>query len=451
MKYSFPSIVCIVCLVFSYSVNAQSIRAGVGKEIITPPLPYLLTGYAGRTFAADKKVHDLWAKSLLLKSGNNKVVIVTTDVLGLTPEIHKELLVILKKKFNLENSQILINSSHTHSGPMIWPSLEMIGDYNDSTIKKFREYKNFLVEKIVESVKQAHNNMFDAKLSSGHGTAAFAMNRREWKNGKVINGKNPKGNIDHDVPVLKVENMQGTVKAILFGYACHNTTVTGQFNIINGDYAGFAQIELEKAYPQSTALFFTGCAGDQNPQPRGSLELAEMHGKELATSVKNVLSNKLKPINGNIHSNMTYVPLQFVPFDYDKYAQALESSNVYEKRRARLMLQAYNRGWDVTRYPYPLQTIRIGKDITFVSMAGEVVVDYSLNIKKRYPKENFFIAAYCNYVMGYIPTKKILEEGGYEANENLIYYGMPGPFEKNIESKIFSALDSLLKEKKNEK
>lgn len=431
-------------LISVIDVLAQ-LKVGVSKKIITPQFPFYLSGYAVRVEPATQKFHDLWAKALVIESSPlNKTVIVTTDVLGLTPQIHEEVVNGLARKFNFQKSQIILNSSHTHSGPIIWPSLEMIADFDSTTIKKFTAYNNFLVQSIIEIVGDALQNKFSAKIYSGHGKTGFAMNRRQLVNGKIINGKNPGGNTDHDVPVLKVLNAKAEVKAVLFGYACHNTTVTSGNYLINGDYAGFAQIELEKAYPGATALFFTGCAGDQNPQPRGTIDLAEQHGKTLAGAVVSVLNKKMAPVGGTIKSQFQEATLHFIPFDVNKYNAELTSGNPYMQRRARLMLQAYNRGWDITKYDYPVQVMRIGNTLTFVSLAGEVVVDYALKIKKMYPQENLFIAGYCNHVMGYIPTKKILEEGGYEAEDNLVYYGKPGPFEKDVEARIFTTLKHIM-------
>jgi len=424
--------------------NAQ-LKAGVGRKVITPELPFYLTGYASRTTPSVAKIHDLWAKALLIEaSPNSRTVIVTTDVLGLTPQIHAEVVDELYRKFNFQKSQIILNSSHTHAGPMVWPSLEMIGDYDSAVVKKFVKYNKFLVRSIVEVVEDAIKNKFPAQLATGHGEADFAMNRRQLVKGKIINGKNPEGAKDHDVPVLKVTDAGGAVRALLFGYACHNTTVPGSVDLINGDYAGFAQIELEKKYQGATALFFTGCAGDQNPQPRGTLELAEKHGNALANAVKSVVDRSMRPVTGTVKSHLHETTLQFVPFDVAKYESELQSANPFMQRRARLMLQAYNNEWDLTKYKYPVQVMRIGSSLTFVSLAGEVVVDYALKLKKMYPKENLFVAGYCNHVMGYIPTKKVLEEGGYEAEENLIYYGKPGPFQKDVEAKIFTSLKTAL-------
>ena len=111
------------------------------------------------------------------------------------------------------------------------------------------------------------------------------MNRREPTPKGVINGRNPSGPTDHSVPVITVRDAGGKVVAVLFGYSCHNTTLTGQHYKISGDYAGFAQRDVEKAYPGSVALFLQLCGGDQNPLPRGTVELAEQYGGELAGAV----------------------------------------------------------------------------------------------------------------------------------------------------------------------
>lgn len=420
-------------------------RAGVGRKIITPTLPFLLTGYAARTMPATEKVHDIWAKALLIEAKDkSRIVIITTDILGLSPEIENRVADSLQKKYKFNRSEIVMNSSHTHSGPFIWPVLGMIGDYDSTTLRSFTTYGEKLGNSMIESVDMAFGNLQFAKLSSGHGEATFAKNRRQPTANGVINGINPTGLVDHDVPVLKVEAANGNIFAVLFGYACHNTTATGATNIVNGDYAGFAQIEIENKYPGATALFFAGCAGDQNPQPRGTIELAAEHGKELAEAVDATLKKKTTPVSGTIKTKTINIELALNPYSISEYRQQLKTGNVYLQRRAKRMIEALNLGWKIDTYKYPLQAFRIGNNLTMIALAGEVVVDYSLAIKKLYPNENLFVAGYSNEVICYIPTKKILNEGGYEAVDNMIYYGMSGPFAHSIESRIMEGIKLIM-------
>lgn len=423
---------------------AAFVKVGTGRVVITPDLPFHLTGYAGRDTPAVTKVHDLWAKALVIEeSPANRIVIVTTDVLGLTPAISDVAAQRLEKKYGIKRSQIMFNSSHTHSGPMIWPALSVIGDYDTTTIKGFTNYAISLTDKLVAVVDMAMQNLAPMQLSYGSGSAEFAINRRQrMPNGSAIPGRS--GHVDHDVPVLIAKDAQGTVKAVLFGYACHNTTVTGTNNTVNGDYAGFAQIELEKKYPEATALFFIGCAGDQNPSPRGTLELAEQHGRELAAAVAKVVAGKTSTVGAPLRSAFVKTDLAFQPVTAQTMQKDLLEGNKYEKRRAKLITEAMNKGWDISAHSYPVQAMRIGNKLTILSLSGETVVDYALNAKKHYPGEQLFVAGYCNQVVCYIPTERIIEEGGYEPVSSMIYYGMPGPFEKSVEAKVNAAIRTVM-------
>ncbi|NII28463.1 hypothetical protein HB364_25495 [Pseudoflavitalea sp. X16] len=426
---------------------AGGIKVGTGRVSITPELPFYLSGYAVRTTPAVTKVHDLWAKALVIEENtSSRIVIITTDVLGLTSAITETVVDRAQKKYGIARSQIVFNASHTHSGPMIWPALSIIGEYDAATIQVFTRYTMDLTDKLMQAIDMAMQSLVPMTLSYGNGTAGFAANRRQFTAKGVANGVNPTGAVDHDVPVLAAKDAEGKVKAILFGYACHNTTVTSNSNIVNGDYAGFAQIELEKMFPEATALFFTGCAGDQNPIPRGTLELAEKYGKELAGAVQVVLAGKTEPVGAPLRSAYTTTKLDFEPVNREAMEKELLDSSRFKQRRARLVTEAYNRGWDMSTHPYPVQAVRIGNKLTLLALSGETVVDYSLKAKKAFSSERLFVAGYCNEVVCYIPTQKVQAEGGYEAVENMIYYGMPGPFKKNVEDKVFAAINTVMQQ-----
>ncbi|MGN6435244.1 MAG: neutral/alkaline non-lysosomal ceramidase N-terminal domain-containing protein [Agriterribacter sp.] len=436
------SCLCSLLVVFmlQFSAQAQAIKAGVARKAITPKDPAWLNGYASpqRFSPAAGKDHDLWAKAIVLEDASKKrVVIVTTDLLGLSHEISEDIARIVREKHGIERSQLMLNSSHTHSGPMIWPSAGMF-DYDTKNMIVVASYAQQLTRDIVEIIDNAIASIHPVTVSSGVGNAPFGINRRspEIKIRPV----------DHDVPVLMVRNMENKPEAILFGYACHNTTLSGAYMNINGDYAGYAQLELEAQYPGATALFFQGCAGDINPEPRGTLELAMQHGKTLAESVQKVIGGSMTSVNGPIKTSLVEVPLEFPALNISQYQQEILSEDQFLQRRAKLMLSAYNKGWNVTTYPYPIQAIRFGKDLSILAMAGETVVDYSLWAKKQYSKERLFVAGYSNEVMCYIPTARILKEGGYEANSSMIYYVMPGPFSESVEERIQQGIKTVMKQ-----
>ncbi|HWK07959.1 MAG TPA: neutral/alkaline non-lysosomal ceramidase N-terminal domain-containing protein [Puia sp.] len=414
------------------------LRAGVARIAITPSLPMWMTGYAGRDNPASGILHDIWAKALAMEeSPGHRIVIVTTDLLGLSHDILEQVTRQVDSLYGIKRDQLLLNSSHTHSGPMIWPCVDVIYDFSLEDQRRVSLYSDTLTAKLVKVIGEALHNLAPAQLYTGHGTADFAINRR--------NAIHADGPVDHDVPVLKVVTADGKTAAILFGYACHNTTLVENNYLINGDYAGFAQIALEEQYPGVQAMFLMGCAGDQNPAPRGTVELARSHGQHLADAVEKVLSGKMNTVQASIRTAYTTVDLPFRPFDAGQYRKEIVGANKYLQRRARLMLEAYNRGWTPNHLTYPVQAVRFNKDLTILALSDEVVVDYSLRAKKEFAGENLFVSGYSGEVMCYIPSARVLREGGYEADENMIYYGFPGPFADGIEDRVFRAIRRVMK------
>ena len=278
-----------------------------------------------------------------------------------------------------------MNASHTHSGPVVWPCLDVIHDFNLIDQGTVAEYSHTLTDKIIKVVNDAIGKLAPAKLFSGHGSAGFAINRRNLRD------HNNNGSFDHDVPVLKVSTPEGKMLAVLFGYACHNTTLVDDNRLFNGDYAGFAQIEIEKNNLGAVALFLMGCGGDQNPEPRGTVALATKYGKELADAVQTAMAGTMKPVNTPLRTSYINTDLKFRPFDVAMYQKDITGDNKFFQRRAKLMLEAYNKGWEVSKLHYPIQAVRFGNDLTILALSGETVVDYSLKTKREFAGENLYL------------------------------------------------------------
>ncbi len=443
---------CLITLLFIYGifgnnfyVSGATIRVGIAKTTITPDAPIYLTGYAGREKPATGVLHELWAKALVIEeSEKNKVFIVTTDLLGLSHEVSEAITNSVVEKYHINRSQLLLNSSHTHSGPMVWPSLSVIGEYTAAEQQVVSGYSLELIKRIEAVIDAAYANRLSMNMFCSKDTTNFAKNRRLPTEKGIINAVNLNGPVDHDVPVIKFSSPDGVLKAVLFGYACHNTTMVGDNYLVNGDYAGFAQLEIEKQFPNCTAMFVMGCAGDQNPVPRGNVTLAIQHGKSLANAVFRALDKKMTAIDPTIICAREETLLPFKPVNIKSFEKDLIGSNKFLQRRAKLIVEAYNKGWRFDQYPYAVQGVKLGNQLTILALYGEVVVDYALRAKKEYPKQNLMMAAYSNEVMCYIPSKRVLKEGGYEAVDNMIYYGMPGPFDDSIEERIFKSIHGVI-------
>ena len=436
----------LVFLLFALSLAAADYQAGIGRILITPDKPIYMSGYASRDHPSEGVIHDLWAKALAIEDHKgNRVVIVTTDLVGLPRSISDIVAARVEKVYGIDRAQLVLNSSHTHTGPLIRHNLEVMFELGPEDSQVVADYAAALTEKLVMVVGAALKDLAPANLWFGNGRATFAINRRENTPKGVIIGENPAGPGDPDVPVLKVTAPDGKLRAVLFGYACHNTTLTGQFYRISGDYAGFAQIAIEEANPGATAMFIMLCGGDQNPHPRSTLELARQHGAALAAEVNRALGGKLTRVRGTTRAAFQITELGFAPQSREGFEARLQETNVYRVRHAKAMIRLYDDGNPIRRYPYPVQAIQFGKDLTFVALGGEVVVDYDLRIKREYGSKGIIVAGYSNDVMSYIPSLRVLKEGGYEADESMIYYGLPGPYDEQVEDHIMTTVGQVMK------
>lgn len=435
-----------VCLTLAVAtLYAGPMRAGVARVDITPDGPIWLTGYADRTHPSTGVLIPLWAKALAIEDAKGgRVVIVTTDLIGLPRAITDAVAARIAKEYSLERSRVLFNSSHTHTGPLVRGNLMTMFDLSPEDRAKIDEYSLRLSDALFTAVGAALGDLSPAELASGSGEVEFAINRRQFTDKGVRIGTNPNGPVDHTVPVIRVIS-GGKVKAVLFAYACHNTTMTGQNYQIGGDYAGFAQADIESAMPGTTALFMMLCGGDQNPEPRGTPEFAQAHGKTLGAEVRRVLDGRMTAIDGPIRTAFGNTELNFVLHTRETFEGELSSSNKSQVRRAQAMLKAYDDRHPVRSIPYPVQAIRFEKGPTMLALGGEVVVDYDLRAKKEYAGP-LIVAGYSNDVMCYIPSKRVLGEGGYEAVDSMIYYGQPGPFADDVEDRVFAEIAKVMQQ-----
>ncbi len=393
--------IVIAVLFFSLSVHAEKPavathwKAASATAKITPKEPLPMSGYAGRkNKPAEGTEQDLFAKALAIEDEEgNRVVFVTSDLIGITATLRSDVEKLAKEKFDLAPGQLLMNASHTHCGP----------SYGN---KKSTAYYKILREDIVRIIGKALDSMQPARISYSYARAGFAMNRRTPTKEGFRNHPNPEGLVDHTVPVLRVDDAEGNLKTVMFGYACHNTTMG--FMKWLGDYAGYAQQYFEADHPGVTALFMMGCGGDQNPYPRSMLIFAQKHGRNLATAVDAALETNQRSF---LHQHELHGPLQTV-------LETVDLEFTEESKR--------------DDFPYPVQIVQFGKDLSIVALGTEVVIDYSLRLKKELPEKNkgpaIWVAGYSNVYSGYIPSKRVLLEGGYEAKSR--------PWKPELEERI---------------
>jgi hypothetical protein len=421
-------------------------KVGLAQVKITPERPVPMSGYASRTKLSEKVAADLYVKAMVLEDRDGRrAVVVTSDLLGFPASVAEPICERIEKKTQLKRGQILLNSSHTHSGPTVSLRVPAKDAPGAGEAARTIDYTRDLQDKVVEVVEKAAAKLDPARLSWGGGVADFVMNRREFTPNGVILGVNPRGLADRSVPVLRVDSADGKPLAVLFGAATHNTTLGPDNYQICGDYAGFAQAHVQEKFPGVQVMFMLGCAGDSNPYPRGTMELARKHGDTLGAEVCRVLGGKLRPVTGplRVEFERADLPLQ-ASLTREELKKLAGDKRSPRAGVAGQLLALLDKGEKLpARYTCPLTVWQFGQDLTLVGLSGEVVVDYVPMLEKALGPNQLWVAAYCNDVFGYLPSARVLGEGGYETRG--LYSGVPGFFDPKAEEVVVRAVRDLAK------
>lgn len=462
-----------LCLVVSitFTIFADEVpyqwKAAVAKTVITPKEPMWMGGYASRKGPFESVLQDINAKALALEDEKGgRMVFVTLDLIG----IPKELRVSIEKKAlktnGLKPEQLLLNASHTHSGPMmrvfsppksggkIFPNYIMVpDDQKDLRVKQALEYRAFLEETIQGLITKTLSELKPCTLDWSHARCGFSMNRRTpLKGGKWKNFPNPDAPVDQEVPVLQIRSRDDKKElvAVMFGYACHATTL-GTMEI-HGDWPGFAQAYFEKEHPGTTALFLNGASADQNPYPRRIERFVERHGHSMATAIEAALETQQTPIKGPIRSAIAWPEIKYQkPPTREELVAKSESKDRWDASYGKFLLDTLDeKGSLPKRYPIPVQVVRFGNSLTLAAIGGETVVDYALRLKKELAEKTdgapVWFSGYSNDVMTYIPSQRVLKEGGYEGGGAMRYIRStphPAPWEPTIEIKLVGKVHEL--------
>ncbi|MFO0918552.1 MAG: neutral/alkaline non-lysosomal ceramidase N-terminal domain-containing protein [Planctomycetaceae bacterium] len=432
------------------SMRAAEWQAGIAAAVITPDTSVWLAGY-GTKRPPDGKLHDLWMKALALQdAAGNRAVLVTSDFQGVPKMMSDRVFEEIKRRYGLERRQVMITFSHNHCGPRLGDDLIDYYPVEPEQEQLVAEYTDLMVTKMAALIGDALSKLAPAELRTGHGRATFAVNRRNNREADVpmllAEGKELIGPVDHTVPVLTVTRLDGQLAAVLFGYACHPTTLS--FTTWCGDYPGFAQQELEAKHPGATTMFVNTCGGDQNPLPRRTVELCEKYGRMLATAVEETLSKPLEPIGDGLQTTFEFVDLPYLKVmsraDLEEFSK---DGNAIRARWAQRLLKKLDAGEQFeSAYPYPVHAWRLGAETLIIGLGAETVVDYALKFKDEFGGGTW-VCGYTDDMISYIPSRRVWEEGGYEGGSNLYEYGRPAlRWSGDVEDRITATVRKLVKQ-----
>lgn len=426
------------------------IEVGVAQQDITPDYPIRLSGYGSRRTESEGIIQRIWAKALAIGSdADEPVVLVTVENCGLPDELTEEVSERVREKSGVSRAHFVACFTHTHSAPCLTNAAPFIfsSDIPPAQQEKIDRYTCQLADWMEAAALEALANRELGQLVWSVGELGFAKNRRTEG-----------GPVDHSLPCLQVVAPDGAVRAVWASYACHCTTLAGADNHICGDWAGYAQEQIQKVHPGITALITIGCGADANPasrmmpMPNGQTEVfntrlayAKTHGQALAQEVQRLLKEEAKPLSNTPTGTFERVNLPFdtLPTREEWKARVAEGGAV--GYHAQKHLERLERGQPLqTELSYPVQAWTFGDELAIVFLASEVVVDYSLRLKSELDSARLWVGAYANAFPGYIPSERVLAEGGYEGGGAMLYFGPPTRFAPGVEQLVIDTVHRLV-------
>ena len=428
------------------------IQIGVAEVDITPDYPIRLSGYGSRRTESDGIIQPIWAKALAIgDDAEDPVVLVTVENCGLPDELTEEVSRRITAKTGISRDHFVACFSHTHSAPCLTNAAPFIFsmDIPPEHQVKIDRYTRQLTDWMEGVALEALANREPSRLTWSIGELGFAKNRRTEG-----------GPVDHSLPCLQVRGVDGTLRAVWVSYACHTTTLAGTDNHICGDWAGFAQEDIQSALPGVTALITIGCGADANPEsrmrpmPDGKEEVfstrlayAKAHGEALSQEVQGMLQRDAKPLSSVPTGAFERVNLPFDKLPTREEWEARVAAGGHDAYHAQKHLERLQSGETIqTELSYPVQAWRFGNELAVVFLASEVVVDYSLRLKRELDAERLWVGAYANAFPCYIPSERVLAEGGYEGESAMLYFGPPTRFASGVEKLVIDTVHGVLPE-----
>ncbi len=400
-----------------------------------------MAGFASRQHPSEGIRAHIYTKALAFEDEAGSVsVLVTADLVDTKRDVWDVVAERCRERYGIARERLWFNESHNHSAPIVTrAAVSVYYPLSADQEAAVRRYTAEFIDKAVSVVGQAIANLAPARLEFQQGLAGIAVNRRR------VRLRSLPGPVDQDVPVLAVRDTAGNLRAIVVGYACHATALSDYQ--INGDWPGYAQEEIERAHPGTISLFVQGCGADSNALPRGTVALAQTYGRILAAAVEEVLKGKMTPIKGQIRAAFEHVDVAFQkPPERSELEKISQGGEGVGLKHAQRLLNILNRdGKLLDRYPYPVQVWQFGRGLKIIMLGGEVVVDYALRLKARYGADDTWVAGYSNDIFAYIPSVRVLREGGYEGGDAMIGEDFPGPFAASIEEVIVEKVHALAK------
>lgn len=432
------AVALIHSLVGESPLLAKGLQVGAARQDITPTYPIRLNGFGFRRTESEGITQPIWAKALAFEDpSTGPAILIAIDNLGVPDYIHAELSQRLSRSLGLKPERLCLTATHTHTAPLLkdfTPTIFSV-PIPASHLEHVDRYTGELIDAMERVALSAWKSRREATLAHAVGTVSLAANRRTTG-----------GPVDHDLPVLTIRDLSGSLIAVYTSYACHCVTLSN--NKISGDWAGYAQKAIEEAFPGIIAVTSVGCGADSNPRSGvvgDKADIAESQGKEIAQEIVRLLKTPMRPVVGPLAAATTQVILPYSALPTRMQLEARTNRQDAVGYHARFNLAKLDRGESLpASLPYLIQSWSFGNSLALVNLPGEVVVDYSLRLKREFDRARLWVNGYANNAPCYIPSERVLEEGGYEGGEAMVYYDRPTKFAPGLEKIITDGVRSVV-------
>ena len=454
--------------------SKRVLQAGAGRVVMTPPIGIRMLGYTVQECVSESVERELLATALVLGDGQTKVVLIACDIAMIQSPHVDRMRKQIGETLGIPSTHILINASHTHLGPTL-PGWSAENSPEQAELQE--SYLITLEESLIEVAKKANDRLQAARIGAGKGSAPIGINRREkLHDGRIVIGENPSGAVDHDVGVIRLDDLSGNPIATVMIAAAHTVVLGPKTSQLSPDYVGPAR-EIVESATGAPSLFLQGAAGNVNPRcgiGSGGVEqyddlrrLGAMLGGEVLKTWSQIrLHNQHGPrrIVQSVATvsvwdyeslpeacvehfeveeqcmTLSMAPLPARHTAEEKLAECQQqldearlggtagAVNVAERlvQWAKLVLSAIDSG-ESPKQDLICWALKIN-DIGIVAVNGEPFAELALEVKQRSPVAQTFFLGYSNGCLGYLPTPQAFDEGGMEVNESFQNYMLPTGF-----------------------
>ena len=425
-------------------------KAGFARANITPPIGTRMTGFGtrDRDHGCEAIHDDLYARALYLTHEGKETLIMGFDLLFFSRDEADRFKGAIGRKVDLAPSQILLNTSHTHTGPKVGTWLY------EPPSDPF--YLRELEDAIVKAACQARNAAVSVTLWAGATRSTLPMNRRfKLENGKVDRTMrpNPDGPVCDTLPICFLRDLDGEPVCLLFSISCHPSTIGG-FEI-SADYPGVAMDRLDAHLGKTASLFLQGTGGDAKPSVIGRGEERWRSGTwdDVTEAGTMVADEVIQALNAGLEQVKPKLCAQTIETEWPMEPNIGRSgyeallSDPDTDRTVRLWaeekLACLDRGCALpTAVPITVHGVQLGKGLRIIGLEGEAVAELGHLIADFYGDGITFPLGYSDGAQLYLPTSRMLDEGGYEV-VSYYEYRQPAPLAKGMETILRDALSQL--------